>query len=270
MRLGAPIYGYNSADEWMGKVVKSGYRAVYAPLGIDNDLADFDNYLNLCRKNDIIISELGVWNNPLIDDELQRREAIEKCKKSLYYADEINASCAVNISGSRGRVWDGPHPKNLTEETFDRIVTVVRDIIDSVNPKRTYYTLETMPWMYPNSIESYLELIKAIDRKAFAVHFDPVNLISSPQNYYNNDLLIRDFVKKLGPYIKSVHLKDVLLEPEFLVHIKEVPPGEGFLNYPVLFKELSTLGPDIPIMLEHLNSEDEYNKARDFVKSIKY
>lgn len=270
MRLGAPIFNYNSADEWIEKVLESGYRAVYSPLGIDKDLVDFDDYLKLCKKHDILISELGVWNNPLIDDSDKRKEAIEKCKTSLYYADEINASCVVNISGSRGEVWDGPHSKNLTDETFDKIVEVVRDIIDDVDPKRTFYTLETMPWMYPNSIESYLKLVKAIDRKAFAVHFDPVNLIYSPQRYYNNDLLIKEFVKTLGPYIRSVHLKDVYMEPNFLVHLKEVAPGEGNLNYPVLFKELSALGPDIPVMLEHLNNEDEYNSARDFVRSVTY
>ena len=28
------------------------------------------------------------------------------------------------------------------------------------------YALEAMPWMYPDSVDSYLSLIEAIDRKA--------------------------------------------------------------------------------------------------------
>jgi hypothetical protein len=31
----------------------------------------------------------------------------------LALADEIGSLCCVNISGSRGSQWDGPHPDNL-------------------------------------------------------------------------------------------------------------------------------------------------------------
>ncbi|MHC4542678.1 MAG: sugar phosphate isomerase/epimerase, partial [Planctomycetota bacterium] len=82
----------------------------------------------------------------------------------------------MNISGSRGERWDGPSPKNFTDETFDIIVATTRAIIDEVKPTRTYFTLETMPWAYPDSADSYVALLKAIDRKRFAVHLDPVNL----------------------------------------------------------------------------------------------
>ncbi|MCM8756987.1 MAG: hypothetical protein NC823_00715 [Candidatus Omnitrophica bacterium] len=64
-----------------------------------------------------------------------------------------------------------------SQRDFDLIVEVVRQIIDAVKPVRSYYTLETMPWMYPDSAESYQSLLQAVDRKAFAVHFNPVNLL---------------------------------------------------------------------------------------------
>lgn len=268
MRLGAPIYNYTTAETWISKILKKGYSAAYAPLDIEHQLSDFLPYIDLAEKNNIVISEFGVWNNPLSSDKALREKAVEKCKKTLYYADEIGAKCVVNISGSRGDKWDGPDEKNLTTETFNMIVEVVRDIIDTVNPKRTFYTLETMPWMFPNSIESYLKLIKAIDRKSFAVHFDPVNLITSPEKYYNNGALVKEFINKLGMYIKSVHIKDVLLKPQFLVHLNEVPPGKGNLNYPILFNQLSNLQGDLPVMLEHLNNESEYDQATDFINSI--
>ena len=66
------------------------------------------------------------------------------------------------------------------------IVETIRSIIDAVKPTRTFFTLETMPWAYPDSPDTYLRLFKAIDRKQFAVHLDPVNLVCSPQRYYGN------------------------------------------------------------------------------------
>ena len=53
------------------------------------------------------------------------------------------------------------------------VETTVREIIDAVRPTRAFYTLEPMPWAYPDSVDSYLRLIAAIDRRAFGVHLDP-------------------------------------------------------------------------------------------------
>ena len=102
------------------------------------------------------------------------------------------------------------------------IVETTRSIIDAVKPKRTYYTLETMPWAYPDSPDSYLALLQAIDRERFAVHLDPVNLICSPQRYYSSGRLIRECFEKLGPHIKSCHAKDILLQTKLTTH-----PGRG-------------------------------------------
>ena len=42
------------------------------------------------------------------------------------------------------------------------------------------------------------------DRPAAAVHFDPVNLVCSPQRLFANGELIREFIARLGPLIRSV------------------------------------------------------------------
>ena len=146
------------------------------------------------------------------------------------------------------------------------IVDLVRDIIDSAAPKRTFYTLETMPWMFPNSVDSYLELIRAIDRKHFAVHFDPVNLVCSPQIYFRNGDLIRDFIKRLGSRIKSCHAKDIILRDGLTVHLDEARPGTGALDYRAFLSGIHGLGGDIPIMLEHLPGAAEYAAAAVYIR----
>ena len=52
-------------------------------------------------------------------------------------------------------------------ETFDMIVEVTRQIIDDVQPTRTFFTLEAMPWAYPDTTESYLRLIAAIENSSW-------------------------------------------------------------------------------------------------------
>ena len=215
-----------------------------------------------------MIAECGAWSNPLSSNEGTRRAAITKCQHMLALADAIGARCCVNIAGSRGTKWDGPHAADLTPETFDLIVQTVREIIDAVRPVCTYYTLETMPWMYPDSADSYLELIRAIDRPQFAIHLDVVNLICSPQRFFANAALIRECVTKLGPQIKSCHAKDIALADRLTVHLDEVRPGLGGLDYRTLLCELNELDLDLPLMLEHLPSEADYDQAASYVRSV--
>lgn len=192
-----------------------------------------------------------------------------KGKEGICLADEIGANCCVNISGSRNPVkWADPHKDNLTAETFDLIVETTRKIIDAVKPKNTFYALETMPWAYPDSVVTYEKLIKAIDRKQFGVHFDPVNLVISPQVYYKNGEMIIEAIKKLGLHLKSCHAKDILLlDDQLTPHLPEVRAGLGNLNYSVFLKELSKLN-NIPLMMEHLNSAEEYDKAVDYIRGV--
>ena len=269
MRLGASwFFDSPGPDEWVAAIKAKGYSAAYFPPSAADGEDRCVAYAQAAERADIVIAEVGAWSNPLSPDEETRKAAVANCKAQLALADRVGARCCVNIAGSRGAKWDGPDPLNLTAETFDMIVESVRDIIDSAKPTRTYYTLETMPTMYPDSTESYLELIAAIDRDRFAVHFDAVNLVCSPQRYYASGELIREFVRKLGPKIRSCHGKDVLLDQRFLVHLDEVPIGTGGLDLRALLTELSRLDPDTPLILEHLATEAEYDAAAAHVRSV--
>jgi len=269
MRLGGPIFEETDSPElWATAVKTAGYRAAYCPVSPEADDETVGAYAAAASKADIVIAEVGAWSNPLGPDAAEAAAAMEKCKASLALADKIGARCCVNIAGSCSNKWDGPDAADLTEETFDRIVSVVRDIIDTVKPTRSFYTLETMPWMYPDSPDAYLRLIRAIDRKGFAVHLDPVNLVCSPQRYFANEHLIEECFEKLGEHIRSCHAKDILLHDNLTVHLDEVRPGQGNLDYTTFLRCLNRLDPDIPLMLEHLPGEEEYSAGASHIRGV--
>ncbi|MBM3216189.1 sugar phosphate isomerase/epimerase [Candidatus Poribacteria bacterium] len=269
MRLGAPVFQpYDSPERWAEVVRSYGYRAAYAPVGYDAPADGIRAYAEAASAADLVIAEVGAWSNPLSPDEATRKKALDHCKKSLQLAEDLGARCCVNIAGSRGTKWDGPCPEDLTETTFEMIVATVREIIDAVEPRRTYYALEMMPWMYPDSPDSALRLIHAIDRRQYGVHFDPTNIIGSPQRFFGTGAVIRECVQKLGPHIRSCHLKDAKMGEGFLVHLDETRPGTGSLDYGTLLRELNRLDPDLPAMLEHLPNEEEYRLAADYVRSV--
>lgn len=267
MRLGGPVFEkWAGPDEWAAQVKALGYGACYCPLQSAKDAREVAAYARAAAKADLVIAEVGAWSNPISPDEETRRKALALCKERLALADDIGARCCVNIAGSRSARWDGPSAENFTRGTFEMIVQSVREIIDAVRPRRTCYSLETMPWAYPDSADSYLELARAIDRPAFAVHLDPVNLVCSPQRFYANGALIRECFEKLGPLIKSCHAKDIALSDRLTTHLDEVRPGLGGLDYEAFLREAEKLGPDTPMMLEHLPAAQDYEQAAAFVR----
>ena len=268
IRLGGPVFGdFKDPQKWINAVKAEGYSAAYCPVPVGTDSSTVKAFEKAAKDADIIISEVGAWSNPISRNEKERNDAIKKCKDSLALADQIGAGCCVNITGSRGEQWDGPDPENISGDTFDLIVQVTREIIDEVKPVRTFYTLETMPWALPDSPDSYLELIKAIDRKQLAVHLDPVNMINSPRRYYNNGAFLKECFEKLGPFIKNCHAKDIRLQTNLTVHLDEVLLGTGGLDYKVFLTELCKLK-NVPLMLEHLKTREEYTQAATNVRVI--
>ncbi|MFN8376576.1 MAG: TIM barrel protein [Anaerolineae bacterium] len=266
MRLGAPVGSTASPEQWAAEVQRLGYRAAYCPINSDADAQTIAAYVRAAQEADIVIAEVGAWhNNPISPDDAVRAAAIKNCQEKLAFADEVGALCCVNVAGSRGERWDGPHEDNLTAETFDLIVETTRAIIDAVKPKRTYYSLEPMPWVFPDSPDSYLELMKAIDREGFAVHLDPVNMISSPRLFFNNAAFLKECFDKLGAYIKSCHAKDTVIGGKLTTHLDEVRPGLGKLDYKVFLQQMQRLDKDAPFMLEHLPAE-EYLPAAQYVR----
>ena len=265
MRLGAPVFGFKTPEEWAFIHVKKGYGAAYWLLADGVSTEEESAYAKAAQRHGLVIAEVGIWNNLLERDPVLREANIQYAIRRLRTADRVGARCCVNISGSRSTFWDGPHPDNLSEETFRQVVQITRRIIDEAAPKRTYYTLEPMPWMLPYDIESLQRLLKAVDRPHLAVHVDMCNLVNSFQKVYRTGEMTNAFFDAFGPLIRSVHAKDTILrEDRLTLHIDEAIPGHGVFDYDSLLIQCHKLG-DIPVMAEHLQTPEEYDKATGFL-----
>lgn len=263
MRLGGTIVGeFNTPEDFEKLLIKSRFRAITAPFTYLDSKERIDSLVKICEKNDVLISEIGVWRNTLIPENL------EYAKGQLRLADELGIECCVNIAGTLSSLaWDAADYINYTKDTYDMIVDSVRSIIDDVDPTRSFYCLEPMPWMLPDGPDEYLKLIKDIDRKQFAVHMDFVNMINSPRRFLCSLDFIEECMSKLGPSIKSTHIKDSKMDlTAYTTHVDECPPGQGMLDYPKVLKILEKYLPENgAILLEHMNTFEDYEKAYDYV-----
>jgi len=269
LRLGAPVSVPGDDPEALARAHRAkGYRAAYCPAIRLDDRERIRATVESFARHGVVIAEVGRWVNLLDPDPEGRRKNIATVTEGLALAEAVGARCCVDIAGSFSPTsWFGPHPENLSERFFDAAVENARLIVDAVKPTRTTFGYEMMAWSLPDSPDASLRMLKAVDRKAFAIHLDPCNLVSSPERYYRSTELVRESYAKLGPHVASVHVKDLTWDVEMAVHFREVRLGLGSIDHGAWLAEHARLCPDVPLMLEHLSGEAEYDAARDHLRA---
>ena len=270
LRLGGPAFANTEDPEALAQAHrKLGYRAAYCPSVALKDTDRIRAVSGAFGKENVVISEVGRWCNLLDADPEKRRQNLENVTEGLALAEAIGARCCVDIAGSFSPTsWFGPHPDNLSPKAFDAIVENARKIIDAVNPKRARFCYEMMGWALPDSPDSYLKVVKAVDRPAFGVHLDPCNLVNSPERFYHSTALLNECFDKLGRWIVSCHAKDLTWDVEMNIHFREVAPGKGSLDYAAFLKRLAELPQNPPLMLEHLSTAEDYAGARQHIFEV--
>jgi sugar phosphate isomerase/epimerase len=248
--------------------VRLGYRAGICPdVSIDDTVA-LVAIREAFARHDVLIAEVGAWRNIQTPDIAARTANTAYVVHQLAVADAVGACCCVDVAGSfDGATLSGPHPRNLSQGFFDATVETCRAIIDAVKPTRSFLTLEMKGWNLPDGPESYLALLRAIDRRAFAVHVDVFNGINSPYRFYGSGDFIRECFRILGPYVKSCHGKDLAwIQPEKNVYFRETVPGRGGIDWTAYVTEIAAIG--APLILEHLTTTAEYQEGLRFVHGV--
>ncbi|MBC8002330.1 MAG: sugar phosphate isomerase/epimerase [Opitutaceae bacterium] len=269
LRLGGNVFVESNDPEVLAQAhVDAGFNAAYAGIIPLEDTARIRATREAFARRDILFAEVGAWVNLVTPDSVLARKNFDHTCRCLALADELGAPVCVTFLGSRepGTAFS-PHPENLEPEVFDLAVEIVRKIVDEVQPRNARFGLEMMQWNLPDSVDCYAALLKAVERKAFAVHVDPVNFVMTPRQYYHTGDLIREIFRVLGPDIVACHAKDLVIRDRLALHFDEVRPGLGILDYRVYLQEIARLGREVPLMMEHLTTAEEYRLSRDFILS---
>ena len=270
MRIGiSTSLKHDTPKEWAEKMAAYGCRSVVFPVDYTAPDSLISDYVEEAKKHDLRIAEVGIWKNVFAIDQAEREEARQRALSQLRLADEIGADCAVNVAGTwGGPIWDGGYTENYGKEAWDRIVAYIQDLIDTVKPKHTTYSIEAMPWMYPTGPDEYVRMIKQVDRAEFSCHLDVVNMINCPERYFFSGEFLDEVFDKMGGFVKSCHLKDIRLRDELTFQLQEVACGEGTLDIGKYMSLAHKCDPDMPMIIEHLNTDEEYEKSLSYVKEI--
>ena len=248
---------------------KKGYTAAYAPKVDPDQTERIKDIRNAFESEGVMLAEVQCWDNVVDTDEATRKMNMLALTETLWLAEELGARCAVDVLGSyiHGKCNSKFDARNFSDEAFDDAVSIARQLIDEVKPKTAYFAYEIFPFNVIDSPEAIEKLVKAVDRKQFGVNLDLVNLINCPRAYYSSGDIIRDCVKRFGDRIIAAHVKDIKMkEPADSVLLYEVIPGEGNIDMRAFVREIHKLPREIPFMMEHLATEEQYDQAAAYIR----
>ncbi|MBT3275257.1 MAG: TIM barrel protein [Spirochaetales bacterium] len=266
MRLGGPIFQETKSIRELVTLHKQlGFGAAFTTWIEDKGARE--EFVTAFREADIWLAELGAYCINILDtDPAMKQNNIDLICKRLEQADEMGVRCCVIHGGSyETDGWGTANPKNLSDEAFDETVKTIATILDRVKPQTTKLVLETESYLFPDSPESYKQILDAVDDARLAVHLDPINITCSPRRVYFNDDFLRECFTVLGPKIVSCHAKDFNMEPSWTtVKIDETFVGDGVLNYQIYLSEINKLSNTPTLMIEHL-TENQLVKGLDYL-----
>ncbi len=265
-------HGDAAADvyELAHRHTEKAFRAAYCPKVSIDDGQRLRDIRDAFAEENVIIAEVGAWRNMYHPDKETARRERDLVVEALAVAEEVGARCAITVVGSYAgadfKEWD---PRNVSDEAFDEAVELARSVIDEVAPKRASLVYEIFPFSVVDAPETIRNLIDAIDRDRFGAHMDLVNLINSPRAYFDTAGILSRSLELWGDRIVSAHAKDLeMRNPSVSVILEEVPPGDGGIDYAAYLRGLHQLPHDVPLMLEHLTGESEYDRAADYIRQL--
>ena len=258
---------HTSPEDWAAKHKALGLKAINFPVNYLEGEEKYMAYKKAADAAGLSISEVGIWRNTLAADPEERAKWINYAIGELQMAEEIGATCCVNVVGTPyGPRWDGGYRDNFSTELWTDAVKMIRQVIDSVRPRHTKFCIESMPWMIPSSPQECLRLLEDVDRAEFATHLDVVNMITSPQRYFFNDDFLRECFSVLKGTIVSCHLKNIKLKEEYTFQLEESACEDGALDLELYASLASAENPCMPMIIEHLDTDQEYFDSVRYVK----
>jgi sugar phosphate isomerase/epimerase len=190
------------------------------------------------------------------DDAVLATE-LDRLRAAFDTARLLGSEMIISGCGSRHPShFYGPHPDNHTPATRDRLIGSLHRVVPWARDAGVILALECHVTTALDTPEHIREVVQAVDSPWVRANFDPVNLLGNFQQVWQNAEAMRHMWQTLGAcYTNSAHIKDVVADEGFVVHISEAAPGHGFLDLDAFFEVVSQLGEDTAVIVEHLPAD---------------
>lgn len=173
-----------------------------------------------------------------------REKSLELMKKAIELATNLGIR-NIQMAGYDVYYESG------NEKTRELYIEGMKQSLKWAEQANVMLSIEIMDHPFMNSITKYLEFDKILNSPFLTVYPDVGNLTAWGNN-------IRDEISKGRDKISAIHLKDTLAVTEnFSGKFKEVPFGQGCVDFVDFFKLLNEIDYNGPLLIEMWTEKSE-------------
>jgi sugar phosphate isomerase/epimerase len=246
-----------------------------------SEIADFNTAL---KKYDVIVSAVmgNRYTNFIHPDLSFRQQYLKNLARYMELAESVDCPAVPTICGTlapetpEGATFQelfkkeyrfSMHPDNWSLKTWDLLVKNLRQVLDDTSGMKVSIAMEAQVTTTIDGPLAHKRLIDDVGSPRLGVEFDPVNMISIDNYYYTTELINESF-DLLGESILTCHAKDSTIWPtRQTVHVQEVCPGRGVMDYTTYFARMSTFKWPRMLLPEHIPG-DQFPEAYAFLKKM--
>ena len=169
-------------------------------LGYDEQMAQ--KVAEGLREENLKVSVLGCYINPVDPDEKARNVSLLRFKNFLRYAKKFNALGVGTETGSAGDM-----KKTYSDENYKQFVNDFMSIADVAESLDVNILIEPVWGLTIHSVEKMKQMIDDVKSDKLNVILDVSN-ITVLENYGEQDRMIMSAFESFGDRIKVIHFKD--------------------------------------------------------------
>ena len=240
----------------------------------DSDIRELKDAL---KQHNMIIFEVGGYRNLLCTDDKMRREYQKRIAFCLETAEKIGCPMVGTISGSRNPEGNefpnnfAVHPDNWTMETWKLLIESIHIILKDTAGMKSVIGFEAQVTTNLDTPIACKNLLKDVDDPRIKINLDPTNMVHL-NNFFHTTELINECFDMLGEDIVGCHAKDTsIFTHEQTVHVQEVCPGRGKLDYETYLVRMSRMKSPRSLLPEHFPVEqmpEAYAYIRKVAKKV--
>jgi sugar phosphate isomerase/epimerase len=252
-------------DEQISAAEKAGFN--YCQIFYrGNDLAEkiAEEIAEVCKRKNITIGPVGCYLTALKPDESPMGYNLKKTHMLIDLMSLFNSDQLIIWSGTLSDEHMFQYDeRNFKEEAFEKLSTVVGELLDHLNVVNGYLAVEPFFTHIINDEVSFKKLKKRH-------HSDKLKIVMDMPNYFTKekfekqDELLNNLFAELADDISIVHFKDIKRAKEDLWPFEYPGPGKGELNYDLIMENISKYNFDSWGIIEHVQPS-EYSEAKKFI-----
>ncbi len=225
------------------------------------------------KEYDVDTWEVGAYRNILHPDESARQANLKYVAHCLEVAEKIGCRMASTITGSRnpeGNKWGdnyAVHPDNWTLETWKLTISGIQQILKDTAGMKVALGMEAQVTTNLDGPIAHANLRDDVGDPRLKVSFDPTNMVHFGNHFHTTELLNQCF-DLLGEDIWGCAAKDSYVLPHSqTVHVQEVCPGRGSLDYETYLVRMSRMKWSRSLNLEHFPT-DQNPEACAYIRKV--